>query len=108
MTKYKELIDTSNILTLLGLLQCEAPEVDDWERIKEAVVGRLGTKKWGTKLFKSKFYFEIDCIYIFKNNTNVVMIGASVILLLLGVDILGVHKEPVPESLHSELHDELR
>ena len=37
MTKYKELIDTANILTLPGLLRCEIPEVTDWERIKKAV-----------------------------------------------------------------------
>ena len=35
MTKYKELINTANILTLPGLLRCEVPELDDWERIKE-------------------------------------------------------------------------
>ena len=36
MTKYKKLIDTANILTLPpGLLRCEVPELDDWERIKE-------------------------------------------------------------------------
>ena len=40
MTKYKELIDTADILTLPGLLRCEIPELDDWERIKE------DAKKW--------------------------------------------------------------
>ena len=35
MTKCKELIDTADILTLPGLLRCEIPELDDWERIKE-------------------------------------------------------------------------
>ena len=69
MTKYKELIDTADILTLPGLLRCEIPELDDWERIKE------DAKKWADlepkdgKLNYSRVSSIRNWLHIYFNNT---------------------------------------
>ena len=45
-------------------------------------MGRPTKERWTTERFKSRFYFKIDCIYLFyKYNTANVMIDASVILM---------------------------
>ena len=81
--KFKELIDTANILTLPAELRCEIPEPADWEKIKTSVKewAELPKKDGVPNELRVSSFLKLIAYLFYKYNTANVMIDAFAILM---------------------------